>query len=43
MEILFLQEHRELNALIMRRFCHEGDVELARLLVAKVKQYIHKL
>ncbi|XP_048728035.1 all trans-polyprenyl-diphosphate synthase PDSS1-like [Ostrea edulis] len=29
------QEHRELNALIMRRFCHEGDVELARLLVAK--------
>ncbi|XP_061180494.1 all trans-polyprenyl-diphosphate synthase PDSS1-like [Saccostrea echinata] len=29
------QEHRELNALIMRRFCHEGDVELARNLVAK--------
>ncbi|XP_062566412.1 all trans-polyprenyl-diphosphate synthase PDSS1-like [Saccostrea cucullata] len=29
------QEHQELNALIMRRFCHEGDVELARSLVAK--------
>lgn len=29
------QEHKELNALIMRRFCHEGDVELARSLVAK--------
>nr|XP_022321878.1 decaprenyl-diphosphate synthase subunit 1-like isoform X1 [Crassostrea virginica] len=29
------QEHQELNALIMRRFCHEGDVELARSFVAK--------
>lgn len=29
------QEHKELNALIMRRFCHKGDVELARSLVAK--------